>query len=175
MIIPALYLPLGWQAALSVFVAVVAAELLANLYTFILIASSHTGDDVYRFETGTRGRGDFYRHQLLGTVNYTRGPIVRDFLQIWINYQIEHHIFPNLPPSKLAGCAAEVEEICRRHDVPYRTEPLHRRMWRMLDIVVGKTTMPQLTARDERNSANPREDRPLESCAAPVERLHHAA
>jgi fatty acid desaturase len=159
-IIPALFLPLGTYAAVNVLLSVIAAELLTNLYTFILIASSHTGDDVYRFETGTRGRPDFYRHQLLGTVNYKRGPIVRDFLQIWINYQIEHHIFPNLPPSKYAQCADEVEAICRRHGVPYRWEALHRRMWRMVDVVVGKTTMPRMGAHHQNERAKPAEPPP---------------
>jgi fatty acid desaturase len=154
-IIPALFLPLGVGAAMSVFWTVVAAELLTNLYTFILIASSHTGDDIYRFDVGTRGRPDFYRHQLLGTTNYKRGPLLRDFLQMWINYQIEHHIFPNLPPSKYAICAAEVEAICQKHNVPYQWEHLHRRMWRMLDVVVGNTTMLRMTTHNEHESIVP--------------------
>jgi fatty acid desaturase len=154
-IIPACFLPLGLYAALTVFATVVAAELLCNLYTFILIASSHTGDDVYRFDVATTGRPDFYRHQLLGTVNYQRGPLMRDFLQMWINYQIEHHLFPNLPPSKYAKCADEVEAICHKHNVPYRHEHLHRRMWRMLDVVVGKTTMPHVTAYERHHRPEP--------------------
>jgi fatty acid desaturase len=132
-----------------VFFTVVAAELLTNLYTFILIASSHTGEDIHRFDVATRGRPDFYRHQLLGTVNYTRGPLLRDFLQMWINYQIEHHIFPNLPPSQYPRCAGEVEEICQKHNVPYRSEPLHRRMWCMLDVAVGKKTMQRIASYEE--------------------------
>ena len=151
-ILPAMFFPLGFHAVLNVFFTVLAAELLTNLYTFILIASSHTGEDVYRFDVGTRGRPDFYRHQLLGTINYTRGPLLRDFLQMWINYQIEHHIFPNLPPSQYPRCAAEVEEICRKHNVPYRTAPLHRQMWRMLDVVVGKKTMQRITSHEERQN-----------------------
>jgi hypothetical protein len=39
-----------------------------------------------------------------------------------------------------------VREIADRHGVPYRAEPLHRRMWQMLDVVVAKTTMPRVTA-----------------------------
>jgi fatty acid desaturase len=147
-ILPALFLPLGIYAAVNVLLSVIAAELLTNFYTFILIASSHTGDDIYRFDVGTRGRPDFYRHQLLGTVNYQHGPAIRDFLQMWINYQIEHHIFPNLPPSQYARCAAEVRAICQKHGVPYRSEPLRRRVWRMLDIVVGKTTMRRVLAHE---------------------------
>jgi fatty acid desaturase len=143
---PLCFLAISKTAAINVAITVVAAELLCNLYTFILIASSHTGDDVYRFESGTNGPGDFYRHQLLGTINYKRGPVLRDFLQMWINYQIEHHLFPNLPPSKYPACAKEVEAICQKHNIPYRYEALHRRMWRMVDIVVGNTTMPRVPA-----------------------------
>jgi fatty acid desaturase len=144
-LVPAMFLPISVHAAMTVFWTVTAAELLTNFYTFILIASSHTGEDVFRFDVATRGRPDFYRHQLLGTVNYTPGPVIRDFLQAWINFQIEHHIFPNLPPSKYAACAAEVRDIADRHGVPYRSEPLHRRMWHMLDVVVAKKTMPRVT------------------------------
>ncbi len=148
-LIPALCLPFGWHASLNMFLTLVAAELLTNLWTFIVIASSHTGDDIYRFDVATRGRPDFYRHQLLGTVNYTKGPPVRDFLEGWINYQIEHHIFPNLPPSKYVECADEVRAICDRHNVPYRCEPLRRRMRRLFDVAVGKTTMPRVTSYDD--------------------------
>jgi fatty acid desaturase len=144
-LVPALFIPVSVHAAMNVFWTVLAAELLVNAYTFILIASSHTGEDIFRFDVATRGRPDFYRHQFLGTVNYKRGPIIRDFLQAWINYQIEHHIFPNLPPSKYAVCAAEVQEIADRHGVPYRSEHLRRRMWHLLDVVVAKTTMPRVT------------------------------
>ena len=149
---PAAFLFISRYAAINVLITVIGAELLCNLYTFILIASSHTGEDVYRFDTGSKGRPDFYRHQLLGTVNYKRGPIVRDFLQMWINYQIEHHIFPNLPPSKYRQCAVEVEAICKKHNVPYRTENLRYRMWDMVNIVVGNTSM-QRVSHDEPNQA----------------------
>jgi fatty acid desaturase len=145
-LVPAMFLAVSRHAAVNVFFSVLAAELLTNLYTFILIASSHTGDDIHLFDTATHGRADFYRHQFLGTVNYKRGPVLRDFLQAWINFQIEHHIFPNLPPSQYPVCAAEVQEICRRHNVPYRSEALRRRVWKMLDIVVGKTTMQRETS-----------------------------
>jgi fatty acid desaturase len=151
-IIPALFLSISVHAALNVLFSVIAAELLTNFYTFVLIASSHTGDDLFRFDVGGRGRPDFYRHQLLGTVNYKRGPAIRDFLQMWINYQIEHHIFPNLPPSQYAACTAEVEAICRKHGVPYRSERLRHRMWRMLDVVVGNTTMQRVTSHEKAGS-----------------------
>jgi fatty acid desaturase len=143
---PAAFLPLGIHAAINVLLTLIAAELLTNLYTFVLIASSHTGDDIFRFDVPSHGKTDFYRHQFLGTINYKHGPAIRDFLQVWINYQIEHHIFPNLPPSQYVACAKEVEEICRKHGVPYRSDHLRKRVWDMLDIVVGKKTMPRVVA-----------------------------
>ncbi|MDB5294154.1 MAG: Fatty acid desaturase [Phycisphaerales bacterium] len=139
---PALfYAFVGPSAAVTVLATLIAAEVLANLYTFVLIASSHTGSDIHRFDAHSKGRPEFYRHQFLGTVNYSRGPDLRDFVQLWINYQIEHHVFPNLPPSKYAECSRELEAICVRHGVPYRSEPLRRRCWRMLDVVVGDADM----------------------------------
>ena len=160
---PLLFLPLGHAAALNVLFSLIAAELVCNLYTFILIASSHTADDIFRFDEPSRGQADFYRHQLLGTVNYKRGPWLRDWLQIWINFQVEHHIFPNLPPSKYVECAREVEAICQKHNVPYRAEALHRRMWRMLDCVTGKTNMQWFEPEDQQSRENTLESAPLPS------------
>jgi fatty acid desaturase len=150
--LPAAFLLISSHAALNVLITLIAAELLTNVYTFVLIASSHTGDDIYRFSEHSAGRGGFHRHQVLGTINYSRGPVLRDFLHMWINYQIEHHLFPNLPPSQYPKCAAEVQAICEKHGVPYRAEPLHRRMWRMLDIAVGNTSMR--TDNDARSDAH---------------------
>lgn len=35
--------------------------------------------------------------------------------------QIEHHLFPTLPPRRLREIAPEVQAICERHGVPYKT------------------------------------------------------
>lgn len=38
-----------------------------------------------------------------------------------LDRQIEHHLFPTLPPPRLREIAPEVRAICERHGVVYRT------------------------------------------------------
>lgn len=39
-----------------------------------------------------------------------------------LDRQIEHHLFPTLPPPRLREIAPEVKAICARHGVRYRTD-----------------------------------------------------
>ncbi len=38
-----------------------------------------------------------------------------------LDRQIEHHLFPQLPPNRLREIAPEVRAVCERHGVHYRT------------------------------------------------------
>ncbi|WXB19332.1 fatty acid desaturase [Pendulispora albinea] len=39
-----------------------------------------------------------------------------------LDKQIEHHLFPTLPPPRLREIAPEVRAICERHGVRYKTD-----------------------------------------------------
>ena len=41
-------------------------------------------------------------------------------------YQIEHHIFPDLPSNRYPEIAERVRALCVSYDLPYTTGPLHR-------------------------------------------------
>ena len=41
-------------------------------------------------------------------------------------YQIEHHIFPDLPSNRYPEIAERVRALCVTYDLPYTTGPLHR-------------------------------------------------
>lgn len=140
-LVPALFLPLGVEALWAVLLTSLMAELLANIHSFLLIAPNHAGDDVHRFDGGTRGRAEFQLQQVMGSVNYTGGTDLRDFLQGYLNYQIEHHLWPDLPALKYRNAAPEVKRICRRHGVPYIEESVFVRVRKMLAIMVGDSSM----------------------------------
>jgi linoleoyl-CoA desaturase len=38
-----------------------------------------------------------------------------------LDKQIEHHLFPHLPPNRLREIAPEVRAACERHGIRYRT------------------------------------------------------
>ncbi|MCK7592060.1 fatty acid desaturase family protein [Pseudomarimonas salicorniae] len=149
-LVPALFLPLGTWAWLSVLLTSLMAEAMANLWSFLIIAPNHTGDDLHRFDGGTRGRAEFYLQQVSGSVNYTsRGP-VSDFLMCHLNYQIEHHLWPDLPALKYREAAPEVRRICERHGVPYVEESLWRRIGKLFAILLGDGSMRRTDMQQDR-------------------------
>src|SRR6185503_5204078 len=117
-ILPALFFPLGWWAALSVFANSVLAELIANLHSFFLITPNHAGADLHRFDTRAEDKETFYVRQVLGSANYATGRDWIDFLQGGLNYQIEHHLFPDLPLSKYREFQPRVRAICEKYGLP---------------------------------------------------------
>jgi fatty acid desaturase len=73
------------------------AELLTNFHGFVAIVTNHAGDDMYRFRDGCRPySGSFYLRQVLASVDFWTGSDINDFLHGYLNYQIEHHMWPSL-------------------------------------------------------------------------------
>ena len=158
-LLPALFLPLGSAAALNVLLTSVLAELLTNLHSFLIIVPNHTGDDVYRFEGPVSDKAEFYVRQIVGSANFTGGSDWADFLQGWLNYQIEHHLWPDLTLRQYQRAQPEVEAICRKYGVPYIRQPLWQRVGQTLRLLTGQSLMRPLKtrARQERESAQIRE------------------
>ncbi len=140
-LLPLLFLPLGSVAAISVLLNSIFAELLTNMHSFLVIAPNHAGDDVMMFEEKGRGRGEFYLRQILGSVNYPTGSDVNDFFYGWLNYQIEHHLWPDLPLSQYQYVQPKVEAVCKKHGIPYRQQSVFKRLAKTVDIMVGRTSM----------------------------------
>jgi len=145
-VIPLLFLPLGATAAMYVFVNKLLAEAITNAHAFLVIAPNHTADDLYRFRFHYGGKGEFYVTSVLGSANYQCGTELVDYLCIWLNYQIEHHLVPDLPMRQYTLIQPRVKALCQAHGLVYRQESVFRRFGRLLDICVGKTTMRQLEA-----------------------------
>ncbi len=139
--IPALFAPLGPLAVASVWVNSVGAELLTNLHTFAIIAPNHAGEDLHRFTGSPRDRREWFLRQVIGTVNFSTGGDVRDFLHGFLNYQIEHHLFPDLPPRQYQRIQPQVRAICEKFGVPYRQESVFARVKKLVAIATGDARM----------------------------------
>mmetsp|Transcript_582 Transcript_582/g.1100 ORF Transcript_582/g.1100 Transcript_582/m.1100 type:complete len:115 (-) Transcript_582:88-432(-) len=59
----------------------------------------------------------------------------------WLNYQVEHHVWPSLSALSYQKAAPRLKEICNRHGVPYVQESVWKRLQKTVDIMVGKTSM----------------------------------
>jgi fatty acid desaturase len=140
-LLPALFLPLGTWAWAAVLINSVLAELYANAHAFAIIVPNHAGDDLWRFDEPSRHRGEYYLRQIVGSVNYPGGSDRADFCMGYLNYQIEHHLWPDLPMLKYRQAAPRVKAICARYGVPYVEESVPRRFRRLWAILMGDASM----------------------------------
>jgi fatty acid desaturase len=140
-VIPLLFIPFGVVAATNVLINVLMAEVITNLHSFLVIGPNHTGEDVMMFEEKAKGKGEFYLRQIVGSVNYPNGTNTLDFLHGWLNYQIEHHLWPEMTASQYQKAQPLVKAICEKHNIPYIQESVFTRLRKTLDIMVGKTSM----------------------------------
>jgi fatty acid desaturase len=140
-LLPALFLPFGVDVWAAVLVNSLLAEVVANVVTFVTIAPNHTGDDVHAFDQPCRSKAEFYVQQAAGSVNYPGGSDLQDFMQGYLNYQIEHHFWPDLPLLKYRQAAPRLKAICRKHGVPYIEENVFRRFGKLWSIMMGDSDM----------------------------------
>ncbi|WP_238008786.1 acyl-CoA desaturase [Dactylosporangium sp. AC04546] len=89
---------------------------LFGLYLGCTFAPNHKGMPVLTAEDEL----DFLRKQVLTSRN-VRGGVWVDVLLGGLNYQIEHHLFPNMPTPNLRKAQPIVEEYCREIDVRYES------------------------------------------------------
>jgi fatty acid desaturase len=61
---------------------------------------------------------DFLRRQVLTSRNVAGSRLV-DFVLGGLNYQIEHHLFPNMPRPNLRRAQPLIRAFCQQHDLPY--------------------------------------------------------
>ncbi|HWS28007.1 MAG TPA: fatty acid desaturase [Xanthomonadales bacterium] len=140
-LIPALFLPLGTWAWAAVLINSLLAEVIANIHAFVIIVPNHAGDDVWRFHGRVKDKAEFYLRQVTGSVNYPGGSDARDFLMGYLNYQIEHHVWPDLPMLKYRQAAPRLKAICAKHGVPYIEQNVFARFRRMWAILMGDADM----------------------------------
>lgn len=145
-LLPLLFLPLGSYAATSVLINSLLAEAFVNIHSFFVIVPNHAGDDVMMFEEKGKGRGEFYLRQILGSVNYPTGSDTNDFFYGWLNYQIEHHLWPDIPLSQYQYVQPKVLAVCKKHGIPYCQQSVFKRLLKSVDIMVGRTSMLKPTA-----------------------------
>jgi len=147
-LIPLLFIPVGiitgigaTIAATNVLLNSLIAEVFANIHSFLIIGTNHVGDDLYVFKEKSTSKGEFYLRQILGSTNFKTGSDLNDFLHGWLNYQIEHHLWPDIPLSRYQRAQPKVKALCEQYGIPYCQESVFKRLWKTLDVMTGKKTM----------------------------------
>ncbi len=129
-----IFLPLGMAFAfLGVQLAVF------GVYMGASFAPNHKGMPVI----DRAARLDFFSKQVRTSRNI-RGGWWATWLMGGLNYQIEHHLFPNMPRPYLSRARGIVMDQCRALGVPYTETSL----WRSYGIVIAYLNDVGLAARD---------------------------
>jgi len=139
--LPFLFYPFGMEAVRNVFIILLLGELFANLHSFLVIVPNHSAEDIYQFSTPHKNQGEYYLRQIMGSVNYNTGTDLIDFAHGFLNYQIEHHLFPDMPHSFYQKMQPIVKEICKKHNLEYRQDSVFKRILMSIDLMVGKTKL----------------------------------
>ncbi|WP_284528819.1 fatty acid desaturase family protein [Microbacterium sp. T2.11-28] len=129
-----IFLPLGMAFAfLGVQLAVF------GVYMGASFAPNHKGMPVIAPDA----KLDFFSKQVRTSRN-VGGGWWATWLMGGLNYQVEHHLFPNMPRPHLARAREIVREQCRTLNVPYTETTL----WRSYGIVIEYLNRVGLAARD---------------------------
>ncbi|MFE3262065.1 fatty acid desaturase family protein [Nocardia sp. NPDC059091] len=107
------------------------ALLLRNLWSYLVIMCGHFPDGAEKFtieQLEEETRSHWYLRQLLGSANFHAGPTLA-LLSGNLCYQIEHHLFPDLPSNRYPEIAERVRALCDKYDLPYTTGRLPAQFW----------------------------------------------
>jgi NADPH-dependent stearoyl-CoA 9-desaturase len=127
----------NWKHTLR---ANVTANLIRNYWSYMVIFCGHFPDGAEKFtreEYEAETHAEWYLRQMLGSANFKAGPVMA-FMSGNLCYQIEHHLFPDLPSNRYAEISERITALCDKYDLPYTTGSLgHQYMqtfWTILKL-----------------------------------------
>ena len=127
----------NWKHTLG---ANVTANLIRNYWSYMVIFCGHFPDGAEKFtaeEYEAETHPEWYLRQMLGSANFKAGPVMA-FMSGNLCYQIEHHLFPDLPSNRYAEMSERITALCDKYDLPYTTGSLgHQYMqtfWTILKL-----------------------------------------
>jgi linoleoyl-CoA desaturase len=127
----------------------VTANIARNLWAYLIIFCGHFPDGAEKFaedQLEHETKAEWYLRQLLGSANF-EGNRLLHIMSGSLGYQIEHHLFPDLPCNRYSEMSVRVKALCEKYHLPYTTGPLHRQYGQVLRTLMklslpGKPTAP---------------------------------
>jgi NADPH-dependent stearoyl-CoA 9-desaturase len=121
----------------------VAANMIRNVWAHAIIFCGHFPDQTYTFsqdEVEDESRGAWYVRQLVGAANITGSPLFH-VASGNLGYQVEHHLFPDMPSTRYAEIAPRVKAICEEYELPYNAGPLGQQ-WFQVHRTIARLAFP---------------------------------
>jgi fatty acid desaturase len=106
------------------------ANIVRNVWSHSIIFCGHFPDQTYTFsqdEVADESKGGWYVRQLLGAANIDGSPLFH-VISGNLGYQVEHHLFPDMPSSRYGEIAPRVRQLCKEYGLPYNTGPFSKQL-----------------------------------------------
>ena len=106
------------------------ANLVRNVWTHSVIMCGHFPEGVATFsKTSIEGetKGEWYIRQMVGAANISGAPLFH-VMTGNLSFQIEHHIYPDMPSIRYQEISPRIKELFERYDLPYVTGPFHKQL-----------------------------------------------
>ena len=147
-----------WRTTLA---ANATANLMRNLWAYVIIFCGHFPDGALHFteeELEDETRAQWYLRQMLGSANFKGGPLLH-IMSGNLGFQIEHHLYPDLPSNRYAEISVKVRALCEKYDIPYTTGPLHRQYGQALRTIIKLSLPNGWTSSDQPEPPTPSRSR----------------
>src|SRR6476620_4316407 len=147
---------LSGPSALPTLAANFTANVVRNLWSHSVIMCGHFPEGVETFErTSIEGetRGEWYVRQMLGAANIS-GSKAMHLMTGNLSFQIEHHLFPDLPSNRYQEIAPKVQELFERYGLTYVSGPMVKQVgsaWKK----VFRLSLPNDALRKATAAVNP--------------------
>jgi linoleoyl-CoA desaturase len=116
----------------------IVANILRNLWTFMIIFCGHFTTDAevfYKSVLDNELPGHWYLRQLRGSSNLKGGKLFH-ILSGNLSHLIEHHLFPTVPARRCATMSVKVQKDCGKLGQNYNNDYLYKQfgqvVWRIL-------------------------------------------
>jgi fatty acid desaturase len=133
----------GAQTYRATLTADVVANVVRNVWSHAIIFCGHFPDQTYTFteeECRDESRGAWYVRQLVGAANIEGGPLFH-IASGNLGYQVEHHLFPDMPSTRYAEIAPRVKAICAEYELPYNSGPFSKQ-WGTVQRTILRLAFP---------------------------------
>jgi linoleoyl-CoA desaturase len=121
----------------------VTGNLIRNVWSNWIIFCGHFPDQTYSFseeEVENESKGGWYVRQLLGAANI-EGSAFFHVASGNLGYQVEHHLYPDMPSTRYGEIAPKVKDVCKRYGLPYNTGPFSKQ-WLMVQRTILRLAFP---------------------------------
>ncbi|MBZ0334693.1 fatty acid desaturase family protein [Marinobacter sp. AL4B] len=125
------------------------ANLIRNLWSSTVIFCGHFTQDAETFteeQAEGESKGHWYLRQLTGSSNFTGGKWLH-IMSGHLSFQIEHHVFPDLPAHRYPEISEKVQKVCQKHGIHYNTGSFGKQYGTVLKRILRHSLPERITRR----------------------------